>query len=37
MQWHPKAEEYLWTPETRQIKRSEGGMRNLRYKVASNQ
>jgi spore photoproduct lyase family protein len=34
MQWHPKAEDYLWTPETQQIKRSEGGMWNLRYKVA---
>jgi spore photoproduct lyase family protein len=33
MQWHPKAEDYLWTPETQQIKRSEGGMWNLRYKV----
>ena len=26
MQWHPKAEQYLWTPETQQVKRSEGGM-----------
>ena len=34
MQWHPKAEQYLWTPETPQVKRSEGGMLNLRYKVA---
>ena len=34
MQWHPKAEQYLWTPETQQVKRSEGGMVNLRYKVA---
>jgi spore photoproduct lyase len=34
MHWHPKAEDYLWTPETQQIKRSEGGMWNLRYKVA---
>jgi spore photoproduct lyase len=34
MQWHPKAEQYLWTPETQQVKRSEGGMFNLRYKVA---
>ena len=33
MQWHPKAEDYLWTPETQQVKRSEGGMWNLRYKV----
>lgn len=34
LQWHPKAEDYLWTPETQQVKRSEGGMWNLRYKVA---
>jgi spore photoproduct lyase len=34
MQWHPRAEQYLWTPETQQVKRSEGGMFNLRYKVA---
>ena len=34
MQWHPKAEDFLWTPETQQVKRSEGGMWNLRYKVA---
>ena len=34
MHWHPTAEDYLWTPETQQIKRSEGGMWNLRYKVA---
>jgi spore photoproduct lyase family protein len=34
MQWHPKAEDLLWTPETQQVKRSEGGMWNLRYKVA---
>lgn len=34
MQWHPRAEQYLWTPETQQLKRSEGGMFNLRYKVA---
>jgi hypothetical protein len=37
MQWHSKAEEYLWTPETQQTKRSEGGMWNLRYKVARKQ
>jgi spore photoproduct lyase family protein len=34
MQWHPTAEDYLWTPVTQQVKRSEGGMWNLRYKVA---
>ena len=33
MQWHPKAEDYLWRPELQQLKRSEGGMWNLRYKV----
>ena len=34
LQWHPKAEEYLWTPETQQTKRSENGMWNLRYKTS---
>ena len=34
MRWHPKAEEHLWTPETQEIKRSEGGMWNLRYRAA---
>jgi spore photoproduct lyase len=34
MQWHPKAEDYLWRPDLQQVKRSEGGMWNLRYKVA---
>jgi spore photoproduct lyase len=34
MQWHPKAEEYLYTPETQETKRSQSGMWNLRYKVA---
>ena len=34
MGWHPRAEDYLWTPETQQLKYSQGGMWNLRYKVA---
>ena len=34
MQWHPKAEDYLWRPDLQQVKRSESGMWNLRYKVA---
>ncbi len=34
MAWHPRAEDYLWTPETQQLKYSQGGMWNLRYKVA---
>jgi DNA repair photolyase len=34
MQWHPRAEELLWTPQTQEGKRSEGGMWNLRYKAA---
>lgn len=34
LKWHPKAEDYLWTPETQQVKRSESGMWNLRYKSA---
>jgi spore photoproduct lyase family protein len=34
LRWHPKAEDYLWRPDLQQVKRSEGGMLNLRYKVA---
>jgi hypothetical protein len=34
MQWHPKAEDYLWTPETQQVKRSEGGCGTCATKVA---
>ena len=34
MQWPLKAEQDLWTPETQQVKRSEGGIFNLRYKGA---
>ncbi len=30
--WHPKAEEVLWTPEVQQVKYSESGQRNVRYK-----
>ena len=30
--WHPKGEEYLWTPELQETKYSETGGRNLRYK-----
>ena len=34
LRWHPKAEEYLWRPDLQEVKRSEGGMLNLRYKAA---
>ena len=30
--WHPKGEEYLWTPDLREHKYSQTGGRNLRYK-----
>ncbi|MEJ2881027.1 spore photoproduct lyase family protein [Pedobacter sp. GR22-6] len=30
--WHPKAEEILWTPEVQQVKYSQTGQRNVRYK-----
>ncbi|MHA4895220.1 spore photoproduct lyase family protein [Pedobacter sp. PWIIR3] len=30
--WHPKAEEVLWTPELQQVKYSQTGQRNVRYK-----
>ena len=33
LRWHPRAEDFLWTPETQETKRSEGGMMNLRYRV----
>ncbi len=33
LRWHPKAEEYLWRPDLQEVKRSEGGMLNLRYKA----
>jgi spore photoproduct lyase family protein len=34
LRWHPKAEEYLWRPDLQEVKRSEVGMLNLRYKAA---
>lgn len=30
--WHPKAEEVLWTPDIQQVKYSQTGQRNVRYK-----
>jgi spore photoproduct lyase len=30
--WHPKAEEVLWTPELQEVKYSQTGGRNVRYK-----
>ncbi|HYP05251.1 MAG TPA: spore photoproduct lyase family protein [Bryobacteraceae bacterium] len=32
LNWHPKGEEYLWTPELQETKYSQTGGRNLRYK-----
>ncbi|MBB3999549.1 spore photoproduct lyase family protein [Aureimonas pseudogalii] len=32
--WHPKGEDELWRPDLQERKVSEGGMVNLRYKVA---
>jgi spore photoproduct lyase family protein len=32
MEWHPKGEELLWKPELQEIKYSQTGGRNLRYK-----
>jgi spore photoproduct lyase family protein len=32
MGWHPKAEEVLWQPELQEVKYSENGGRNVRYK-----
>lgn len=30
--WHPKAEDLLWRPDIQEVKRSEGGQANLRYR-----
>ena len=32
MGWHPKAEEVLWRPDIQQVKYSQTGQRNVRYK-----
>lgn len=32
MLWHPKAEEILWRPNIQQVKYSQSGQRNVRYK-----
>jgi spore photoproduct lyase len=32
MLWHPKAEEVLWRPDIQQVKYSQTGQRNVRYK-----
>ena len=32
MGWHPKAEEVLWKPDIQQVKYSQSGQRNVRYK-----
>lgn len=32
LQWHPRAEELLWTPECQETKRSENGAENVRYR-----
>ena len=31
--WHPKAEDWLWTPDIQETKTSEGGGVNLRYRA----
>lgn len=33
LQWHPRAEEWLWRPDLQQSKQSQSGMHNLRYKA----
>ncbi|GGM87850.1 spore photoproduct lyase family protein [Lentzea pudingi] len=32
LRWHPKAEDLLWRPELQEVKRSEGGGINVRYR-----
>jgi len=34
LQWHPRAEEWLWRPDIQERKWSQSGQRNLRYKVS---
>ena len=31
--WHPRAEDWLWTPDVQESKLSEGGQVNLRYRT----
>ncbi|MCY1141216.1 spore photoproduct lyase family protein [Actinoplanes sp. Pm04-4] len=33
--WHPKAEELLWRPELQQVKRSQNGSLNVRYRTGA--
>ncbi|WP_152045184.1 spore photoproduct lyase family protein [Aureimonas psammosilenae] len=33
MDWHPRAEDLLWRPDIQEVKRSESGMENLRYRT----
>ena len=33
LRWHPRAEDWLWTPGTQEAKVSEGGGDNLRYRT----
>lgn len=33
LQWHPRAEEWLWRPDLQERKWSQSGMQNLRYKA----
>jgi spore photoproduct lyase len=34
LEWHPKAEDMLWSPRLQETKRSENGQENLRYRAA---
>ena len=34
LQWHPKAEEFLWRPDVQEQKVSQAGGDNLRYKLS---
>jgi spore photoproduct lyase len=34
LQWHPRAEEWLWRPDIQENKWSQSGMQNLRYKAS---
>ena len=33
MRWHPKAEDVLWRPDIQEVKRSQSGQVNVRYRT----
>ncbi len=35
LNWHPRAEEVLWRPDLQEVKRSENGSLNVRYRAGA--